>query len=73
MKDYIMKNAPKAVYYKLRNKFTDEEVITSSLSPRRDGDYGDLIQVFEQSNPNRKFWVTENAFDKIGLWKEKGV
>ena len=63
-----MKTAQKEVFYRLRNRFTGDIVITSSLSPRRHGDYGELIQVFEEVRPDRKFWVTENAFEKAGRY-----
>lgn len=64
----MMNSAEKEVFNRLKNRFTGDVVITSNLSPRRKGDYGDLIQVFDENNPNRKFWVTENAFDKIGKY-----
>lgn len=66
----MKKIAKREVFYRLRNRFTKDVFITSSLSPKRDGDYGFLIQVFDESNPSRKFWVTENAFDRIGTYNK---
>jgi len=55
----------KEVLQRLRNKFTGDIVITSNMSPTRVGDFGQMIQVFEEHKPERKFWVTESAFDKM--------
>lgn len=55
------------VFQRLRNRFTGDVVITSNMFPKRFGDYGQMIQVYEEHKPERRFWVTENAFDKVRL------
>lgn len=53
------------VFQRLRNRITGDIVITSNMYPKRFGDFGQMVQVYEEQKPERKFWVTENAFDKV--------
>ena len=55
------------VFQRLRNRLNGDVVITSNMFPKRFGDYGLLIRAFEEHRPDRKFWITESAFDKVKI------
>lgn len=52
--------------FRMRNKYTKDVVYSSDKSEKKQVDGMTFIQVFNLDNPNRRYFVNESAFEKIG-------